>query len=141
MLIGEYYQNMDAKGRVNIPAKFRDDLGDVFVISRGPDGCLYVYSTTEWEMFQTELMRRRGTEARKLQRFFFSGAMECELDTQGRVVVPPAFREYASLTKEVVVVGLSNRAEIWDKQAWNDYMSDESFEPDEIVKAMDDLGM
>lgn len=141
MLIGEYCQNIDAKGRVNIPAKFRDDLGETFVISKGLDNCLYVYSVTEWEMFRNELLRMRSAEARKLHRFFFSGAVECELDTQGRVVVPPAFREYAGLTKEIVVLGVSNRAEIWDRARWNEYMNDESFTPDEIAKAMENLGM
>lgn len=141
MLIGEYYQNLDAKGRVNIPAKFRDDLGDTFVISKGPESCLRIYSATEWEMFQSELQRMRGTEARKLQRFFFSGASECELDTQGRVVVPPAFREYAGLSKELVVVGVANRAEIWDRVRWEEYMNEDSFTPDEIAKAMESLGM
>lgn len=140
MLIGEYYHNLDAKGRVSVPSKFRDDLGSTFVLSRGLDDCLYAYSVSEWETFKAELLTMRGSSAQKIRRFFFSGATECEIDSQGRVVIPPNFRAYAELSKEVVIVGVSNRAEIWDKKKWEDYISDASFDSSEIAKAMDEMG-
>lgn len=141
MLIGEYYHNMDAKGRVSIPSKFRDDLGGTFVLSKGLDDCLYAYSVKEWEGFQQELLSLRGAEAQKVRRFFFSGATECEIDAQGRVVIPPNFREYADLKKELVILGVSNRAEIWDKEKWNSYISNSSFDSEEIASAMERLGL
>lgn len=140
MLIGEYYHNLDAKGRVSIPSKFRDDLGGSFVLSKGLDNCLYAYSVSEWETFKNELLTMRGSNAQKIRRFFFSGATECEIDSQGRVVIPPNFREYAELLKEVVIVGVSNRAEIWNKENWEKYISDSSFDSAEIAKAMEEMG-
>lgn len=141
LLIGEYYHNLDAKGRVSIPAKFRDDLGGTFVLSRGLDNCLYAYSTKEWEGFQNELLSLRGADAQRIRRFFFSGASECEIDAQGRAVIPPSFRAYAGLKKELVILGVSNRAEIWDREKWENYISSSSFESDEIAKAMEKLGL
>ena len=140
MLIGEYYHNLDAKGRVSIPSKFRDDLGGSFVLSKGLDNCLYAYSVSEWETFKNELLTMRGSNAQKIRRFFFSGATECEIDSQGRVVIPPNFREFAELLKEVVIVGVSNRAEIWNKENWEKYISDSSFDSAEIAKAMEEMG-
>ncbi len=141
MLIGEYYHNLDSKGRVSIPSKFRDDLGGTFVLSRGLDNCLYAYSVKEWEGFQQELLALRGADAQKIRRFFFSGASECEIDSQGRAVIPPSFRAYAGLEKEIVILGVSNRAEIWAKDKWSEYMMDSSFESEEIAKAMERLGI
>ena len=140
MLIGEYYHNIDAKGRVSIPSKFRDDLGGSFVLSRGLDNCLYAYSASEWNNFKDELLAMHGQSAQKIRRFFFSGATECEIDSQGRVLIPPSFREYAGLLKEVVIVGVSNRAEIWKKENWEKYISDSSFDSAEIAKAMEEMG-
>ncbi|MBQ2932154.1 MAG: division/cell wall cluster transcriptional repressor MraZ [Clostridia bacterium] len=141
MLIGEYYHNLDTKGRVSIPSKFRDDLGGTFVLSKGLDDCLYAYSVMEWEGFQRDLLELRGKDAQKVRRFFFSGASECEIDSQGRVVIPPVFREYAGLKKELVIIGNSNRAEIWDKEKWTKYISDSSFDSEEIAEAMERLGL
>ncbi len=141
MLIGEYYHNLDPKGRVSIPSKFRDDLGGTFVLSKGLDNCLYAYSISEWEGFQRDLLELRGKEAQKIRRFFFSGAAECEIDSQGRVVIPPVFRDYAGLKKELVIIGNSNRAEIWNKDNWDKYIKDSSFESEEIADAMERLGL
>lgn len=140
MLIGEYYHNIDSKGRLSIPAKFRDDLGGTFVLSRGLDNCLYAYSVSEWNSFKDELLQMRGKDAQRIRRFFFSGATECEIDTQGRVVIPPGYREYASLEKEVAVVGVSNRAEIWSRSAWDKYINASDFDSGEIAKAMENMG-
>lgn len=141
MLIGEHYHNMDAKGRVSIPAKFRDDLGGTFVLSKGLDDCLYAYSVKEWEGFQQDLLALRGSDGQMVRRFFFSGATECEIDAQGRVVIPPNFRSYAKLEKELVIIGVSNRAEIWSKTEWEKYISKSSFDSEEIANAMERLGL
>jgi len=137
MLLGEYYHNLDAKGRIIIPTKFRDDLGGTFVMSKGLDGCLYLHPLEEWEKFTAEIMNIRGSEGRKLNRFFFSGSTECEIDSHGRVTVPPIFREYAALEKEAVIVGVSGRAEVWSLERWNSYMDDPSLDPEEIANIMD----
>lgn len=141
MLIGEYSQNLDAKGRVNIPAKFRTDLGESFVISKGLDNCAYVYPKEEWKRFEQELCSVQPTQRRMLNRFFFSGAEECCIDGQGRVVIPPKIREYAGLSKEVVVIGVSDKVEIWDRSRWESYMENPAFDPDEIAKVMEELGI
>ena len=141
MLIGEYYHNLDAKGRVSIPSKFRDDLGGRFVLSRGLDDSLYIHSLSEWRTFEQEILSQKGPDARMVRLFFFSGATECEIDSQGRVVIPPSFRDYAGLKKELVILGVSTRAEIWDREKWESYMSDSSFDSEEIAKAMERLGI
>ncbi|MBQ9737516.1 MAG: division/cell wall cluster transcriptional repressor MraZ [Clostridia bacterium] len=141
MLIGEHYHNLDPKGRVSIPSKFRDDLGGTFVLSKGLDNCLYAYSLAEWDGFQQELLSLRGKDGQRVRRFFFSGASDCEIDAQGRVVIPPALREHAELKKEVVIIGNSNRAEIWNKENWEKYIMDSSFESEEIADAMERLGL
>ena len=140
MLIGEYYHNLDAKGRVSIPSKFRDDLGGSFVLSRGLDNCLYMHSASEWENFKTEIDNMRGSDGRVVKRFFYSGATECEIDSQGRIVVPPIFREFAGLSKEVVIVGVSTHAEVWDKEKWESYKDNSSFDAEQIANIMEDIG-
>lgn len=140
MLIGEYYHNLDAKGRLSIPSKFRDDLGGSFVLTKGVENCLYAYSTSEWETFQNELLALRGPNAQQIRRFFFSNATECEIDSQGRVVIPPKYRDSAKFEKEVVIVGVSNRAEIWSLENWNEYTNAPSFDSAEIAKAMEEMG-
>ena len=141
VLIGEYNHNLDAKGRTSIPSKFRDDLGGNFVLSKGLDDCLYAYSKEEWEGFQNELLALKGSDGLKVRRFFLGGATECEIDSLGRVVIPQPFRDYAGLSREIVILGVANRAEIWDREKWNKYMSDSSFDSDEIAKAMERLGI
>ena len=140
MLIGEYHHNIDVKGRVIIPAKFRESLGDSFVVSKGSNNCINIYSANEWEMFRAELLALRTPDASKLRRFFFSSAAPVDLDAQGRILIPPAFREYAELTKDLAIVGVSNHAEIWDKQRWDEYMSDPIFTSEEITRAIENLG-
>jgi len=140
VLIGEYYHNLDTKGRVSIPSKFRDDLGGSFVLSRGLEGCLYMHSAAEWDSFKTEIDAMHGKEGRIVKRFFYSGATECEIDSQGRVVVPPVFREFAGLNKEVVIVGVSTHAELWDKEKWDEYKDDSAFDGEKIADIMDEIG-
>lgn len=140
MLIGEYYHNLDVKGRVSIPSKFRDDLGGSFVLSRGLDDCLYMHSASEWDSFKSEIDAMHGKEGRIVKRFFYSGAAECEIDSQGRVVIPPMFREFAGLSKEVVIVGVSTHAELWDREKWESYKNASSFDGEQIAGIMDEIG-
>ena len=141
MFMGEYNHTVDAKGRLIVPAKFRDQLGDEFVVTKGLDGCLFVYTLEEWHNIEEKFKNISMTskDARKFSRFLFAGAASCELDRQGRILLPPALREYANLTKEVVLVGVLSRVEIWDKNRWLENTYDED-EMDEIAEHMADLG-
>ena len=141
MLMGEYYQNLDSKGRVNIPAKLRLDLGESFVVSKGLENCVRIYPKAEWERFQEELRTVPSSKRRGLERFFFSGAEERSIDGQGRVLIPPQIREYAELNDEIVVIGLSDKLEIWDRKKWDAYMNQPQFEADAIAEIMEELGI
>jgi len=141
MLLGTYEHNMDAKGRVSIPAKFRDDLGSTFVISYGLDHCLYVYSMEEWTKFADEINAGKGTNALKIKRFFMSNACECEIDSQGRALIPQSFKAYANLSKEVTIIGVSTRAEIWNREDWNNFKADNDLSTENIGEYMNELGM
>ncbi len=141
MFMGEYNHTVDAKGRLIVPSKFREQLGEEFVVTKGLDGCLFVYTNSEWhkieEKFQNIPMTSK--DARKFSRFFFAGAAALEIDKQGRVLLPPVLREYAGLQKEVVLVGVLNRVEIWDAARWQENTYDEE-EMDDIAEHMADLG-
>lgn len=138
MLIGEYEHTLDQKGRMSFPARFREDLGLRFIITKGLDGCLFVYSGAEWESLEEKIRALPMSKARTLQRFLFAGAAEVELDKQGRVLLPQNLREYAGLQKEVMVIGASSRAEIWDKARWQE--SCDAVTPDMVAAAMEELG-
>ncbi|MFS0823712.1 transcriptional regulator MraZ [Bacillus timonensis] len=131
MFMGEYHHTVDMKGRMIIPAKFRDNLGETFVLTRGLDQCLFGYPQSEWKILEEKLKTLPLTkkDARAFTRFFFSGAIECELDKQGRVNIASPLLSYAGLEKECVVLGVSNRIEIWSKDKWEEYFaaSEESF--------------
>lgn len=118
--MGEYQHNLDSKGRLIIPAKFRTELEDHFVITRGMDGCLFGYTMTQWQVIQDKInaLPVSKKDVRAFTRFFFSAAMIGQLDKQGRVNLPQSLIEYAHLTKECVIVGVSNRFEIWDRNQW-----------------------
>ena len=122
MLLGEFNHSIDEKGRLIIPAKLRDDLGDSFVICNGLEGCLFVYSQEEWNKFVAELetLPRMSKDARIFKRYFFGSASEGSFDKQGRVLVPPSLRKAAGLEKDVVLVGVQDRIEIWDKALWEE---------------------
>lgn len=130
--MGEYVHLMDKKGRVNIPARLREELGDNFVVTRGMDNCLFIYPAREWAILAAKLrnLPSNKPEVRAFLRLFFSGAAEVELDRQGRVLIPLPLREHASLQKEVIFIGVSNRAELWSKEKWKEYSKepDRSFE-------------
>ncbi len=141
MFTGEYTHSIDAKGRLIVPAKFRESLGDAFVVTKGLDGCLFVYSNAEWEKIEKKFEEIPLTtkDARKFSRFFFSGAAVCEVDKQGRILLPGTLREYASLEKEIVLAGVFNRVEIWDKAKWDDNSTYDDM--DEIAEHMAELGL
>ena len=138
MLTGEYQHNMDLKGRVTIPSKFREDLGDTFYICKGLDGCLFVLSKEKWEAFIQKLSEMPISQGKGIQRYFISGAAEVEPDKQGRILIPQSLREHASLEKDVTVIGTAVRAEIWDTAKWNEYNAQQSEES--IEEAMNMLG-
>ncbi|HHV32305.1 division/cell wall cluster transcriptional repressor MraZ [Caproiciproducens sp. LBM24188] len=137
MLIGEYQHNIDPKGRVIIPSKFREDLGECFYVTKGLDGCLFVLSPEEWARLQEKIKAMPISKSRGLQRFFFSGAAEVEPDKQGRILLPQTLRDYAGLTRDVTVIGASTRAEIWDSARWEEFNS--SLTEESIAEAMDML--
>ncbi|KEO83189.1 division/cell wall cluster transcriptional repressor MraZ [Tumebacillus flagellatus] len=143
MFMGEYQHNIDDKGRLIIPAKFRDALGVNFVVTRGLDSCLFVYPRSEWETLESKLKSLPFTraDARAFSRFFFSGATECELDKQGRVNIPNHLREYAKLLRDCVVIGVSSRVEIWGKEAWDEYCAQSQDSFAEIAEKLIDFDL
>lgn len=143
MLIGEYEHSLDVKGRVIMPAKLREDMGEKFILTKGLDGCLFGFSQNEWANFEEKLktLPLTNKNARDFVRFFLSGATECEMDKQGRFLVASNLREYASMDKEVVVIGVGNRIELWNKEKWIKHNSDENISADEIAEKMDFLGI
>jgi MraZ protein len=138
MFMGEYHHSIDNKGRMIVPSKFREDLGEMFIITRGLDQCLFGYPLSEWALIEEKLKGLPLTkkDARAFTRFFFSGATESELDKQGRINIPAPLLQYAKLEKECVVLGVSNRIEIWSKQIWEDYFSQSEDSFAEIAENM-----
>ena len=122
MFIGEYSHTIDAKGRLIVPSRFREQLGDEFVVTKGLDGCLFVYENSEWRSFEEKLhaLPLTNANARKFTRFFLAGASACEVDRQGRILIPAVLREFAKLEKDVVLVGVGSRIEIWNKALWTE---------------------
>ena len=143
MLIGEFEHSLDAKGRLIMPSKLREDMGEKFIITKGLDGCLFGFSKSEWANFEDKLKTLPLTQknARNFVRFFLSGAMECELDKQGRFLIVSNLREAASLEKEVVIIGVGTRIELWNKEKWQEYSKQENDSADEIAENMDMLGI
>ena len=123
MFMGEYQHTLDGKGRLILPAKIREGLGETFIATRGLDDCLFIYPRTEWSALEAKLHQLPlvKPEARAFSRYIFSGAAELEADKQGRVLLPPNLREYAKLEKDVVVIGVATRVEIWSKESWARY--------------------
>ena len=131
MLTGEYQHNMDPKGRVTVPSKFREDLGDKFYVCRGLDGCLFLLSQARWDDLVQKVSAIPLAQGKGIQRYFFSGAAEVEPDKQGRILIPQNLREHAGLEKDVTVIGAAVRAEIWDTARWaayNESQTDEAIE-------------
>ena len=140
MFIGEHAQKVDTKGRVVVPSKFRDELGNHVVITRGLDGCLFAYSKEAFDALQEKLSSLPFTDKkiREFNRFFLAGASDLETDKLGRVLMPSVLRGYASIDKDAVWVGVGNRIEIWDLEKWNNQMS-AYVEGDDVEEKIDEL--
>jgi len=143
MLIGEYHYNLDNKGRIAIPAKIRPELGSSVIVTRGLDTCLFIYPKKEWENLLQRLTNLPLTQAnsRAFSRFMLAGATEVEIDQQGRILIPEYLREFASLTKKVIIAGVNNRLEIWDEARWNEYRSKTERDVNEIAEKLIDFGI
>ncbi len=140
MFMGEFNHTIDIKGRIIVPAKFRESLGDEFVVTQGLDGCLFVYPNEEWEAFIAQLKTLPGNkEARQLQRYFLAGAATCEVDKQGRILLPQKLRDQAALDKDVVFVGVLNKIEIWARERWESNNCYDNM--DDVAENMSQFGL
>ena len=141
MFMGEYSHTVDTKGRLIIPSKFREQLGEEFIVTKGLDGCLFVFPQDEWQAFEEKLRTLPLTQkgARQFTRFFVAGATPCELDKQGRILLPATLREFAGLDKDVVLAGMLNRIEIWSKDKWTE--NNACGDMDDIAEQMTQLGL
>ncbi|MBE7051011.1 MAG: division/cell wall cluster transcriptional repressor MraZ [Ruminococcaceae bacterium] len=141
MFSGEYQHTIDAKGRIIMPVKFREALGDSFVVTKGLDHNLLVFSNEEWQSFYEKLstLPLSNKNSRGFSRLFLAGAIECETDKQGRILITQPLKEYASLVKDVTVIGNGNKLEIWSTENWNDYIN--SIDTDEIADSLCELGI
>ena len=138
MFIGEYYHSLDEKGRVNFPAKLREELGDQFVITKGLDGCLSAYSMGKWDVISEKVAGLPQAKARDLKRFMFSAATIVNPDKQGRVLISPTLRMFAKINKDIAVIGASDHVELWDRETWIERNAE--MDSDDIAAAMDELG-
>ena len=140
MFMGEYNHTVDTKGRIIVPSKLREELGETFVVTVGLDGCLFVYPNSEWEAFVEQLKTLPGQAGgRRLQRYFMSLAADCELDKQGRFLIPAKLREMAGLDKEVVFAGVINKIELWSKEKWDEINSFDNM--DDVAESMAEYGL
>ena len=137
MFMGEYHYSIDEKGRLTIPAKLRYELGENFIVTRGLDGCLFVYPKNEWENIIQKYKELPNTkDARNFMRFFLSGAVECSFDKQGRITLPSTLVSYANLEKECVIIGVNDRLEVWNEKTFNKYIE---LKQDEISNLAENL--
>lgn len=143
MLLGEYQHNLDNKGRVAIPAKFRDKLSAGAIVTRGIDNCLFVFTMREWEVLAGKLVNLPLAQAnsRAFVRLMLAGAVDEQVDSQGRILIPDYLRKYAGLKKQVVIAGLYNRVEIWDQVKWNEYKEKTEAASEEIAEKLGELGI
>jgi MraZ protein len=143
MFMGEYQHSLDEKGRLIIPAKFRESLGESFILNRGLDNCLYGYPHSEWKILEEKIkeLPTNNPETRAFVRLFFAGAVEAELDKQGRVVIPQHLREHAQIEKDVYVIGVSTKVEIWSKENWENYSAETRQSYEEFAQNIANLGI
>lgn len=141
MFMGEYHHNLDNKGRLIIPAKFRNQIGKLIVFTRGMEGCIFGYPISEWQKIEAKLAQLPLTKknARNFMRIFYSGAMEAEFDKQGRVNFSTTLKEYAGLEQECIIIGVSNRIEIWSAERWQKFSEQASEDYDDIAENLDDI--
>lgn len=142
MLMGEFKHNIDSKGRLIVPAKFRDDLGERFIVTRGLDGCLFGYPQEEWKVLEQKLKQLplAKKESRAFTRFFYSAATECTLDKQGRINLPQTLIDHAGLEKACYVIGVSERFEIWSEDRWTDFSTEAEDNFEDMAEEMIDFG-
>lgn len=142
MLVGKYQNSIDAKGRMIVPAKFRDDLGSKCIVSKAIDKCLEIHPMDEWERFMEELSRLPSADpkARQLARHFYASAVECEIDKQGRITLPQELRDYAGIEKELATVGAYEKIEVWSKDEWSSNENAAEMTPSELAESMKDYG-
>lgn len=143
MFMSEFNHMVDAKGRLIIPSKYREVLGDKFVVTKGLDGCLFVYDNAEWNAFEEKLraLPISKKDNRMFARHFLAGAAEVEVDKQGRILLPPNLREFADITRDVTLVGVAGHIEIWNRQRWEAMQKEEDESMEDIAERMDDLGL
>jgi len=143
MLIGEYKHTIDIKKRLAVPAKFRKDLGEKAVITKGLENCLVVYTLTEWSKLAQKLenLPTSQADARNFARIMLSGASDVELDKLGRILIPDYLKEYASLKKNVTLLGLSNKIEIWDTEKWQEHLKKTESSAGDIAERLKELGI
>lgn len=143
MFIGEYLHNLDEKGRLAVPIKFRKDFIKGAVVTRGLDNCLFVYTKVEWQKLATKLATLPISKAntRAFARLMLAGAMDVELDKQGRIILPEYLRDFAAIKKKTVVAGLYNRLEIWDQTKWNIYKKTTEKDSSDIAEALGEIGV
>lgn len=141
MFMGEFQHSLDPKGRLFIPARFREELGRNFIVTRGLENCLFAYPLREWETLAEKLrsLPLAKSEARAFLRFFFAGAAECEPDKQGRILLPATLRAYAGIEKDVVFIGVSTRVEVWSLERWTDYSSKAGEEYSALAEKLVDM--
>jgi len=143
MFIGEYQHNLDIKGRLAVPVKFRADLKQGAVVTRGLDNCLFLYTKAEWKKLADKLaaMPIAKANTRAFARLMLAGAMDVRVDGQGRIILPDYLRQYASVKKRVIITGLYNRLEIWDKAIWEKYKANTEKDSTKIAETLDGLGV
>lgn len=143
MFIGEYQHSIDNKNRLIIPARFRDGLGEKFVMTKGMDASLFVYPMEEWSIMEEKLKALSfiKKDVRAFVRMFFSGATQCELDKQGRILIPANLMSHAEISKEAAIIGVSTRVEIWAKEVWQAYLQSENMDYDSLSEKMSELNL
>lgn len=143
MFLGEYQHTLDAKGRLSLPAKFRAEMTGRLVVAKGLEGCLYVSSADSYERFLSQLTETGDFDPkfRQVRRFFTSGAVDTELDSAGRVIIPAVLRDYAKLDREVAVIGNGDRIELWDAQIWASYNGETTDRIEDVTRELAELGI
>ncbi|MBU2082071.1 division/cell wall cluster transcriptional repressor MraZ [Patescibacteria group bacterium] len=143
MLLGEFKHNLDSKNRLTIPAKLRMELGEKPVLTRGLDGCLFVYPNRDWQLFSEKInnLPLGQKKARDFKRFMLSGASEIEIDEMGRILIPDPLKKYAKLGKSIVVIGVQDRIELWDENAWDKYIAESEKLSGDIAEGLSEFGI
>ncbi len=143
MLLGEFRHNLDSKNRLTIPARLRVELGEKPVLTRGLDGCLFVYPNRDWQLFseKTNNLPLGQKKARDFKRFMLSGASEIEIDEMGRILIPDPLKKYAKLGKSIVVIGVQDRIELWDEDIWDKYIAESEKLSSDIAEGLSEFGI